>query len=222
MNSKHDALRAEWELLGKPDMDYRRADLGDLSAWIMLPKQPSWSDDFDYRFAGDPHHALRLEWLQSGKTLIIEVDGVTSNGGWRRIACPGWKINSQYRKAEILPGMHIEEGARPTPYIPTYEPLELHPLNLAFDDAIHQCTKGKGRRHGGESVPFLEQPWYAIAKRTGVGGLVFQGIKKAGEAMDKDEQEEFEREILGAIAYLGMAYLFTKTHGFKKPNNESN
>lgn len=91
-----------------------------------------------------------------------------------------------------------------------------HPLMRAFDDAVRQATKGKGERHGGDKTPFFEQPWYATAKRTGVGGLMFQAIKKAGEACDKDDIEAFHRELLGAMVYLGMAYLYTQIHGFKK------
>jgi hypothetical protein len=98
--SKHDALRAEWEKQGKPAMDYRRADLGDLSAWMPLHKYPSWHDEYDYRFAGDPHHQLRLEWLQSGKTLVIEVH---THVGWM-VCDPLWVSSDKYRKSAIAPG----------------------------------------------------------------------------------------------------------------------
>lgn len=90
-----------------------------------------------------------------------------------------------------------------------------HPLQETFDAVIAQVTKGKGERHGGEATPFFDQRWYPIAKSTGVGGLMFQAIKKAEEACEKPDQETFERELLGAIAYLGMAYLFVQKHGFK-------
>lgn len=91
-----------------------------------------------------------------------------------------------------------------------------HPLYEAFDDAIKQATKGKGERHGGDKTPFMEQRWHNIAKSTGVGGLMFQMIKKAEEACEKDDQEAFERELLGALVYGGAAYLYVKKHGFKK------
>lgn len=91
-----------------------------------------------------------------------------------------------------------------------------HPLYEAFDDAVKQATKGKGVRHGGEATPFMDQPWHQVAKHTGVGGLVFQMVKKAQEACGKDEQESFERELLGALVYGGAAYLYVKKHGFKK------
>jgi hypothetical protein len=91
-----------------------------------------------------------------------------------------------------------------------------HPLYVAFDDAVKQATKGKGVRHGGDATPFLEQPWHQISKHTGVGGLVFQMVKKAQEACGKGDQEAFERELLGALVYGGAAYLYVKQHGFKK------
>lgn len=91
-----------------------------------------------------------------------------------------------------------------------------HPLYEAFDDAVEQATKGKGERHGGDKTPFMDQRWHNIAKSTGVGGLVFQMVKKAEEACEKDDQEAFERELLGALVYGGAAYLYVKQHGFKK------
>jgi len=91
-----------------------------------------------------------------------------------------------------------------------------HPLYEAFDDAVKQATKGKGVRHGGEATPFMEQPIMQVSKHTGVGGLIFQMVKKAQEACGKDDQESFERELLGALVYGGAAYLYVKKHGFKK------
>lgn len=91
-----------------------------------------------------------------------------------------------------------------------------HPLYEAFDDAVKQVIKGKGMRHGGGTTPFMDHPWHQIAKKTGVGGLIFQMVKKAQEACDKDDQEAFERELLGALVYGGAAYLFVKQYGFKK------
>lgn len=91
-----------------------------------------------------------------------------------------------------------------------------HPLYKAFDDAVKQATKGKGERHGGDKTPFMDQPWHNISKHTGVGGLIFQMVKKAQEACGKDDQEAFERELLGALVYGGAAYLYVKQHGFKQ------
>ena len=111
-------------------------------------------------------------------------------------------------------------GSEKTPLSATDAVAEImsysHPLYEAFDDAVKQATKGKGTRHGGEATPFLAQPIFQISKHTGVGGLIFQMVKKAQEACGKDDQEAFERELLGALVYGGAAYLYVKQHGFKK------
>jgi hypothetical protein len=104
----------------------------------------------------------------------------------------------------------------PTEDRPNFTPITTptHELQKAFDDCILQVTKGKGVRHGGEATSFFLQPWHTIAQQTGPGGLVFQGMKKAGEACSKPDKDTFERELLGAIVYLAMAYLFVQEHGF--------
>ena len=73
--------------------------------------------------------------------------------------------------------------------------------------AVLQATKGKGQRHGGDTTPFLEQPWVKLYRTHGLGFLLGQADKKYHEALSKTDAESFEREILGAIVYLGMALL---------------
>jgi hypothetical protein len=82
-----------------------------------------------------------------------------------------------------------------------------HPLLFAYWDAVLQATKGKGERHGGESVPFYDQQWTTLADHHGVGFLTGQAAKKLNEAAQKDDDEAWEREVLGAIVYAGMAIL---------------
>ncbi len=90
-----------------------------------------------------------------------------------------------------------------------------HPLQAVFDAAIEQATKGKGERHGGDSVPFYDQQWMRNAKTYGIRGLLFQSSKKLGESVTKTTREDFERELLGAINYAAMAYLFVQEHGYE-------
>jgi len=90
---------------------------------------------------------------------------------------------------------------------------EDHPLQEVFDAVISQVTRGKGARHGGDITPFFDQPWYSISRQTGENGLIFQAMKKAGESCGKENQADFERELLGAIAYAAMAYLHVQIHG---------
>lgn len=82
-----------------------------------------------------------------------------------------------------------------------------HPLTYVFDQVIEQVTKGKGERHGGESIDFTQQPWVHYNKMHGRGFLTGQAAKKLEEAASTRNGEEFIREVLGAIAYAGMAIL---------------
>lgn len=89
-----------------------------------------------------------------------------------------------------------------------------HPLQLVLDDALHQVTKGKGERHGGEATPFYEQQWVGLANVHGNGFLTGQAAKKITEAVQSGNREAnpeaWEREVLGAIVYLGMAILHNR------------
>lgn len=82
-----------------------------------------------------------------------------------------------------------------------------HPLRAIYSAAIDQLTKGKGERHGGDSVPFLEQRWLSLSDAFGGQGLFWQAGKKLEEAMGK-EGEARERELLGALNYLAMGILY--------------
>lgn len=87
-----------------------------------------------------------------------------------------------------------------------------HPLEIAFTAAIHQAMYGKGERHGGDAVPFYDQQWTTLADCHGVGFLTGQAAKKLNEAAQKTDPEAWEREVLGALVYAGMAYLKFKNY----------
>lgn len=82
-----------------------------------------------------------------------------------------------------------------------------HPLYPVFMHAIAQAMYGKGERHGGAVVPFLEQQWVHYAKQHGQGFLTGQAVKKIDEAVIKTDPQKFKEEILGAMVYAGMAIL---------------
>ena len=82
-----------------------------------------------------------------------------------------------------------------------------HPLRAIYGAALEQLTHGKGERHGGDAVPFLEQRWLALSDAFGGQGLFWQAGKKLEEAMGK-EGEARERELLGALNYLAMGILY--------------
>lgn len=84
---------------------------------------------------------------------------------------------------------------------------ERHPLYAPLMCAIEQAMRGKGERHGGATTPFLEQQWVALAKSHGIGFLTGQAAKKLNEAAAGKSGEAYERELLGAIVYIGMAIL---------------
>jgi hypothetical protein len=86
-----------------------------------------------------------------------------------------------------------------------------HPLYEVFMQAIVQAMYGKGERHGGATIPFMEQQWVHKAKTHGNGFLTGQSSKKIDEAAARGEYDEaFFREVLGAINYAGMAYIDAK------------
>jgi hypothetical protein len=82
-----------------------------------------------------------------------------------------------------------------------------HPLYPVLMRVIEQVTKGKGGRHGGDTMPFMDQPWVHYAKMHGRGFLTGQAAKKLEEAASTREGDAFVQECLGAIAYIGMAIL---------------
>lgn len=82
-----------------------------------------------------------------------------------------------------------------------------HPLYEIFVQAIEQAMFGKGRRHGGNVTPFMEQPWRHYERLHGRGFLTGQAAKKLEEAASTLDGENFEKEVFGAMVYIGMAVL---------------
>lgn len=82
-----------------------------------------------------------------------------------------------------------------------------HPLYPVLIEAIEQVMFGKGERHGGNTTPFLEQPWRHYAQLHGRGFLTGQAAKKLEEAASCRVGREFESEVLGAIVYAAMSIL---------------
>lgn len=84
---------------------------------------------------------------------------------------------------------------------------EDHPLYKPLMAAIHQAMFGKGERHGGASMPFLDQPIFHYARMHGRGFLTGQAAKKLEEAASTRHGEAFVGEVLGAIVYAAAALL---------------
>jgi hypothetical protein len=86
--------------------------------------------------------------------------------------------------------------------------LKLHPLYPHLMAAIEQAMYGKGQRHGGDSVPFLEQPLFHYLKMHGRGFATGQAAKKLEEAASTRTGEAFRQEVLGAIVYAAAALIY--------------
>lgn len=76
-----------------------------------------------------------------------------------------------------------------------------------FAAVMQQVTAGKGAERHGKGEDFLAQPWKKIADDFGEGFLLGQAAKKMREATHASgwEHERWEREMLGALAYIGFA-----------------
>lgn len=94
----------------------------------------------------------------------------------------------------------------------THDSVMEHPLYPVFVAAIKQAMGGKGKRHGGDATPFLEQPWVHYVTMHGRGFATGQAAKKLEEAASLRNGEQFTQEVLGAIVYAGMAVLKEQGH----------
>ena len=80
-------------------------------------------------------------------------------------------------------------------------------LAAVFAAVMQQVTSGKGAERHGRGADFLEQPWKKIADDYGEGFLLGQAAKKMQEATHATgwDHDRWEREMLGALAYVGFA-----------------
>ena len=79
-------------------------------------------------------------------------------------------------------------------------------------EAAEQVVSGKGEERHGAGADLYDQPWLHIAQAVGTGFLSGQAIKKVMEAASMSQRgrftgAQFEREMLGAIAYLTFAIM---------------
>lgn len=95
--NRHDKLKAEWELLGKPPIEYRYCSS---VKWIRMDN-PSWMSHNQYRFAEDRHWELRQKWLDSNKTLplMYKLKSDSDEGkNWTALTTPAWSDAVDYRE----------------------------------------------------------------------------------------------------------------------------
>jgi hypothetical protein len=79
-------------------------------------------------------------------------------------------------------------------------------LGAVLSRAFDQAARGKGAERHGQGQAFDEQPMMTITSLVGVGGPLFQAMKKAQEAQ-RLPRDAAVRELLGAINYLAGAII---------------
>ena len=80
-------------------------------------------------------------------------------------------------------------------------------LRKVFDDAYNQAANGKGKeRHAKIGAPFENQVIIEVAKRFGVGALLFQAFKKSEESQRLPKDRAIA-ELHGAMVYLAAAVI---------------
>ena len=86
-------------------------------------------------------------------------------------------------------------------------------LREVLDAAYAQSAYGKGRERHANDRPFDKQPVLEMARMVGVGGPVFQAMKKAQEAVGMANRGEIDKaihELLGTIVYAAAAVVLLK------------
>jgi len=119
-------------------------------------------------------------------------------------------------------------GERQAKSVPPADSESRNPFELPFaeagyeqlarilEDAYGQSARGKGRKRHANGLPFEKQPIMEIGRMSGVGGHVYQIMKKAQEAGNMSKRGEHEAaiaEFYGVIVYAAAAILLTEEEG---------
>lgn len=109
-----------------------------------------------------------------------------------------------------------EAFEKSNPYdLPMKEP-GYEELASILEQAYNQSAKGKGKKRHANNLPFKEQPIMEIGRMSGIGGHVYQIMKKAQEAGNMHKRGEYEAaiaEFYGVIVYAAAAVLLTEEAG---------
>ena len=105
-----------------------------------------------------------------------------------------------------------ERQPTPTAEITIGEPCPegYEELDRVLFEAFGQAAHGKGKRRHANELPFPDQPIMKISSMVGLGGLAYQIIKKAQEAVSMNARGEHDAAIAeyrGAIIYAAAAIL---------------
>lgn len=91
---KHRKFAAYWDELGRPELE---ANCKNMTGWMAVI--PDWSENLEYRIKDDQHWELRLKWVNSDKTLLIEFYDKNDNK-WKKTESPAFHDTSEYREAK--------------------------------------------------------------------------------------------------------------------------
>lgn len=82
-------------------------------------------------------------------------------------------------------------------------------LHAVFQLAIDQAAHGKGKERHASGEPFHEQPICYMTRQVGIGGPLYQAMKKTREAyrLFSMRPTAAKFEILGAMNYLAAAVI---------------
>ena len=102
------------------------------------------------------------------------------------------------------------EDDRIEPQVLPFSEVGYEELARILSAAYEQSATGKGRSRHGKGRDFVSQPIMTIGRMTGIGGHMFQIMKKAQEAqtmasLSKDEAAI--NELRGVIIYAAAAIL---------------
>lgn len=172
------------------------------------PSQPVAAQIREYR-AKHPN----AKPIEIARALGIKLDYVYSRLSIEAKKKLAAKKRGRPPKKEVTPPIRPAGSVVFVPLTPTASEtaVQQHPLYEVFTKAIKQAMYGKGERHGGAATPFMEQPWAHYAKLHGRGFLTGQAAKKLEEAASTREGTAFEDEMLGAMVYIGMAVLTSRS-----------
>ena len=94
-------------------------------------------------------------------------------------------------------------------------------LEKVLAEALHQASMGKGAaRHAKEGEPFEKQPICEMARRLGVGGPLYQAVKKIYES-ERLQGERGIAELLGAINYIAAAIIVWREKIIAVPDQDN-
>lgn len=130
-----------------------------------------------------------LDKGQEDSIKIKDISGSKLHGSWYKKNC------------ELMP-----EGFAP----PFFGVRAYDTLAVVLIDAYKQASEGKGKDRHATNNPFDKQPILEISRMVGVGGPLFQAMKKCQEATRLPTVDRQVAELLGAINYIAAAIILLK------------